>query len=306
MSKRAAFILIIIAFGVGTGAGMFGLLWATGRFVPPSRDTSEAVPTLSLDAAPAADLGELSDTVAALATEVSRVAGQTDAITTRLDAIQAALDAGAAQSAAAPTAQPSEPLATVEPEAAGEFAPERALYRITEDESEVRFKIDEILVGNPFTVVAATNRVAGDIIVHFSDPPASQVGQIAVNARTLKTDNEYRDQSIRGQILQSSRNVYEFINFTPVELLGLPTQPVSMGDTVEFQLVGDLTVKDTTQRLTFAARVTIVSEDRIEGFASTIVKYQDFNLTINAPPTVGGISNDVTLEIDLVALRVQE
>jgi polyisoprenoid-binding protein YceI len=305
MSKRVAFILIIIAFGAGAGAGTLGLLWATGGNATPSRDVGEVVPTLSLDAAPDTDIVALNENVAALATEISVIAGQTDEITTQLDAIQAALNDGAVQAAANPTA-PVEPTATAMPEEASASVPERALYRITEDESQVRFKIDEILLGNPTTVVAATKRVAGDVIVNFSDPSASQVGQIAINARTFKTDNEFRDQSIRGQILQSSRDVYEFINFVPVELLGLPDESVSVGDTIAFQIAGDLTVKGVTQRVTFAASVTVVSEERIEGFVSAEVLYSDFDLTINAPPNVSGVSDEVTMELDLVALRVDE
>ena len=87
--------------------------------------------------------------------------------------------------------------------------------------------------------------------------------------------------------------MYEFINFAPVELLALPDAPVQVGDTLTFQIAGDLTIKDVTQRVTFDASVTLVSPERIEGQASAQVLYNDFGLTINAPPNVSGIADEV-------------
>ena len=166
--------------------------------------------------------------------------------------------------------------------------------------------IDETLIGNPTTVVGTTRRVAGDVIVNFQDPPASQVGTIAINARTLRTDTEFRDQSIRGQILQSSQDEFEFINFVPTELIALPQAPVEVGGMVNFQIVGDLTIRGVTRSVTFDTTVTVESKDRIVGFASTVVLYEDFGLTIQAPTNVTDIGDEVTLEIDFVALRVEE
>ena len=143
------------------------------------------------------------------------------------------------------------------------------------------------------------------MIVNFANPAASQLGDIAVNARTLRTDNEFRDQSIRGQILQASQDEFEFITFTPRELQNLPESAVAAGDTIEFQILGDLTVRGVTNEVIFNATVTIVTADRLEGLATTEVAYQDFGLTINPPPNVAGIGELVTLELDFVAVEEQ-
>ena len=305
MSRTVTAILVVIAFGLGAAAGIFGFLWATGGNAEESQDIQSVAPTLSLD-----DPTPASNEVA---TQVAELSGKVDELALQVAAIGTGV-AEQPQVIITEEATPGDPTEVPTEEATEEATEEvaqsdtvsRALFRIVPDESEARFIINEILMGNPTRVVGATNRVAGDIIVNFEDPSASQVGQIAINARTLQTDNEFRDQSIRSRILQSSRDEYEFINFTPTQLTGLTGDSVSVGDTLEFQIVGDLTIKDTTRSVTFDATATVSSSDRIEGTASVQVLYADYGISIQAPPTVSGIEDEVILEIDFVATLVDE
>jgi polyisoprenoid-binding protein YceI len=155
-------------------------------------------------------------------------------------------------------------------------------------------------------VVGTTSRVAGDLIVDFASPAQSQVGVIAINARTLKTDQEFRDQAIRGQILQSSRDEFEFITFEPTGYTGLPDGPAQVGDTLSFQVTGNLTIRDVTREATFDTSVTVETAERLSGTTSTVIRYSDFDITIRTPPTVSGVGETVTLELDFVALMVNE
>ncbi len=307
MSRTIVALIALVAFGAGAAAGIFGLLWATGGIAEPSRDVREAAPTLSLN-----DPTPTPGAAAPIASQLAELTGKLDAIATqvvignaRLEALEARLSGENAEAASsaptAPTAAAETPIPASE---AGQ--PERALFRISQDESEARFKIEEVLFGNPTTVVGVTRRVAGDIIVNFRNPSASQIGVIAVNARTLKTDQEFRDQSIRGQILQSSRDEYEFIRFTPVELINLPDTPVTLGSPIAFQIRGDLTIRDVTRSVTFDATAALVAPDRLEAQASVTVLYRDFGLEIKAPPQVSSVGESVTLELDLVALAVPQ
>jgi polyisoprenoid-binding protein YceI len=185
-------------------------------------------------------------------------------------------------------------------------APAQTLYRIVQDESEVRFNIGETLRGQRITVVGRTDQVAGDVLVSFGNPSASRVGVIRVNVRNLETPEPLRNQALRSRILQSARDEFEFAEFAPTTLEGLPEQ-VAIGDTIMFQIVGDLTVRGTTRTVTFDATVMVVSEERIEGLAETTVLYRDFGLSI--PPNVPGVADvadEVVLEIDFVALAVEE
>lgn len=191
------------------------------------------------------------------------------------------------------------------PEGAGEEegSGETTLFRIDPEQSEVRFIIDEELRGVPTTVIGRTSEVAGDILVDFTNPANSEVGTIRINVRTLVTDNEFRNRAIRGQILQSVEEEFEFSEFVPTALEEMP-DTVTMGEAVSFKIVGDLTVRNITHEATFDATVTPVSETELAGSASTTVQRADFELTIPNAPGVANVSEDVNLEIDFVASAV--
>lgn len=298
---------------MGAGGGILGLLWATGN-VAPSQSAADAAPTLSLNEATptpgqvlmlSTEIADINIKLDDLVIQVDNLSRDTQGIGTQVaQGVQRSISQATPDVLPTNTIAPTHTPTTIPTEVTQ--VSERSLYRITSEESEVRFRINEILLGNSTEVVGTTRQVGGDFIVKFSDPPASQLGEIAINARTLRTDNEYRDQSIRGQILQTGQPDNEFIRFVPVELQLMPTDPVGVGQTIDFDIVGDLTIKGVTNQVTFEASVTIESEDRISGTASTTVLYQDYGINIEAPPNVSGIEDTVTLEIDFVALRVEE
>lgn len=90
------------------------------------------------------------------------------------------------------------------------------VFRLISEESEVRFTLNEELQGQPKTVVGRTNQVAGDILIDRNTPANSQVGTIRINMRTLSTDNEMRNRAIRGQILESAKDEYEFTEYVQI------------------------------------------------------------------------------------------
>ncbi len=206
--------------------------------------------------------------------------------------------ATAAPTTAAPTTAAPQPQAT---QATGEAT----LYRIVPDESEARYEIDEILRGEPFRVVGRTDQVAGDIILDFANAAASQVGVIRINARTLATDEERRDRATRSRILQSAEAAYEFVDFTPTALEGLPAT-VAVGDTASFTIVGDLKIRDITAEARFEATVNVVAEDRLEGTAEATVLRSTYNLIIPNVPFVTDVSEEVLLGIKFVATAVEQ
>lgn len=190
--------------------------------------------------------------------------------------------------AAAAEQSPAQPSAVAQP----------AVFEIVQAESEARFIIDEVLRGAPKRVVGVTDQVAGQIAIDPANPGATQLGPVTVNVRTLTTDNNFRNRAIKNQILNT--NAYEFVTFQPTELVGLP-EAVTVGEPMSFQVVGDLTIKDTTQSVTFDVTVTPVSETRIEGLATITFPYRDFNLRIPDAPAVDTVADDVTLELAFVA-----
>jgi polyisoprenoid-binding protein YceI len=204
---------------------------------------------------------------------------------------------------AAATAEEESTTAVAETESneAGSTASdsEATIFEIVQADSEARFIIDEVLNGAPKTVVGTTDQVAGEIAIDQDDPANSKIGTILVNARTLSTDNDFRNRAIKNRIL--STDDYEFVNFEPTEIAGMPAS-VSIGESFSFQIVGDLTVRDVTNQVTFDATVTPVSETELEGLASATILYADFNLTIPNAPAVASVEDEVILEIEFAAV----
>ena len=220
-----------------------------------------------------------------------------------------AAPATAAPATAAPaTAAPA--TAAPQPEATQAPAPPQAtgdakLFRIVPEESEARYEIDELLRGEPTRVVGLTDQVAGDIIVDFANASASQVGVIRINVRTMETPEDRRDRAVRSRILQSAEDQFEFVDFTPTALEGLP-DAVSVGDTVSFTIVGDLKVRDITAEARFQATIAVVAEDRLEGTAEATILRSTYNLVIPQVPFVADVGEEVLLGIKFVATAVDQ
>ncbi len=166
------------------------------------------------------------------------------------------------------------------------------------------FTLTEDLRGTPTTVVGTTDQVAGDILVDLTTPANSKVGVIRINARTLVTPENQRNNAIRARILQSADDKYQFIEFTPTDITGLPDQVV-VGSTIKFKVTGDLKIRDIVQSVTFDVSVTVAA-DSLTGSATTQITRDQFNLQIPSVPFVANVSNDVTLDIKFTAPKVAQ
>lgn len=190
-----------------------------------------------------------------------------------------------------------EPSPTVEsPENAGNSL---IIFQLDQAESQVRFSLDEDLNGQRITVVGSTDQVAGELAINLADLSTAQMGIIQVNARTLLTDQNRRNNAIRNFILDT--NSYEFITFTPTEIRGMPAS-AQIGETVTFQIVGDLTIRHITQSVTFDVSATVSSSNRLEGLASATIQRANYELNIPSVPNVANVEEEVLLEIEFVAL----
>jgi polyisoprenoid-binding protein YceI len=176
-------------------------------------------------------------------------------------------------------------------------------YRFVAGETTARFVVDEILSGNPKTVVGETDAVTGAISLDWGAPMQAVLGPVEVDLSGLETDSSFRNRAIREAILQSDREENRVATFSATEISGLP-EAVTPGTSYELTITGDLTIKGTTRPVSFDAVVTPISEDRIEGTASLSIPYADFGVEIPfLPPQVASVGDIVSLEIDLVAAR---
>lgn len=301
----------VVFMAIGAVIGILG--WQAARAGSGEPSETISAPTLDINAEPTYSQNQAvefatQNAVLEAAVAALEATNEANVALAQESAAMAATQAAATEEATVPpstaTFTPS-PEPTAVPPTEEPATADRILYRITQDESEARFNIDETLRGADVVVAGVTNEVAGDVIVNFGDPADSQVGTIRINVRTLATDDDFRNRALRSDILESARDEYEFADFVPTSLDGLPDS-AAIGDTVEFQITGDLTLHGVTRSLTFDATVTLISEERIEGYASTTILYRDFNITVPQPPFVSFIAEEVVLEIDFVALAVNE
>lgn len=196
-----------------------------------------------------------------------------------------------------PTEAPMEE-ATATQEAAGDLQ----VYSISPADSQVRFELDEDLRGQRNTVVGTTDQIAGEIAVNLSDLSSAQVGVIQVNARSLITDNNFRNRAIQNEILDTGE--FEFITFEPTSLGGLPAS-AAIGEEISFTIMGDLTIRDVTQPVTFDVTATADSESRLSGTARAVVAWPDYGLSIPQVPNVANVEEEVDLILDFVASAVE-
>ena len=140
--------------------------------------------------------------------------------------------------------------------------------------------------------------MAGQISVNLADLSQTEVGIIQINARTLATDNNFRNRAISNEILDTGQ--FEFITFTPTAIEGLPAS-TTMGEAVTFSIVGDLTIRDVTLPATFNVTATAVSDTQITGTATAVINRADFGLQIPSVPNVANVEEEVELFIDFVA-----
>ena len=177
-----------------------------------------------------------------------------------------------------------------------------ATYVINSSQSTARFEIDEVLNGSPTHVVGATDQVAGQVRVDPADLSSAEFSEIVINARTLTTDRSSRDRAMRGPvILNSGSDEHEFITFTVTSVDRLEGEATA-GSTVDFTITGDLTVKGTTQPVTFDASVTFVDASTIEGTATAEITRDMFDIGIPNVPSVAEVTNEVLIGLEFTAL----
>ena len=166
--------------------------------------------------------------------------------------------------------------------------------------TQATFTINEVLLGNPNTVVGSTNQVTGQILIDPNDPSKSRVGQIRVDMSTLVTDNDMRNHTLQGRILETGDPSNQYATFDPTSYKGLPST-IAAGQTVTFQVTGNLTIHGVTKAETFDITLTATSATQVAGKATTTVRYQDFNISIPNVPSVSDVSDNVVLALTFTA-----
>lgn len=198
-------------------------------------------------------------------------------------------------------AEATQDVATNEPASEGEApaAGDEDVFVLDPGLSEARFIIGEILANAPNTVVGVNKQVQGRGVLNYIDPELSTLDEFLIDSSGFETDSSLRNRAIRDFILQSDQ--FPIITFKPTDITGIPSQIV-VGETVPFEIVGQLTIREVTQEVIFGGEATVTAEDRVEGFATATVLRSDFDLSIPSVPRVAGVDEEFILEIEFVAV----
>ena len=151
-------------------------------------------------------------------------------------------------------------------------------FHIISAESKAQFSLNEVLAGKPTFVVGTTNQIAGDIQVDTTANPAKiTIGEIKMDASTLKTDSSERNGAIQRFILKTNKTGNRYITFDPTEITGTPAK-IKTGESFSYKIAGNLIVDGTTKPVTFDATSILNADGSFTGSADTTITYGDFNV----------------------------
>jgi len=171
-------------------------------------------------------------------------------------------------------------------------------YRVVAERSQARYRVREQLAGLSFPndAVGTTTVIQGGIAFDARGRVLSSESRYTVDLRTLRSDEARRDNYLRRNTLETDR--YPTADFVPTEVRGLGA-PFPQTGTVSFELVGDLTIRDATRRLTWEATATIDGQE-LSIRARTAFRFADFGLRVPRVSVVLSVEDNIQLETDLL------
>lgn len=160
---------------------------------------------------------------------------------------------------------------------------------------------DLIIENKPHNdAIGTTHSVQGSFKIKTGSSPLVTAMKITVDLRTLQTDSQRRDNYVRQNYLES--DTYPYATFVSVSTQGLPTS-YSDGQTVHYQLIGNLTLHGKTNKEVFDVQGK-VADNTITGTATSTIYMTDFGIQ---PPNLAGIAiaqNKVVITLKFTAKEV--
>ena len=198
-----------------------------------------------------------------------------------------------------PTASPT-PVTTLPPTA--EATPELdggLAMSIVPGRSSAAFRVNEQLVGKdlPGDAIGSTAAVSGVIAIGADGEVDAGQSRIVVDLNGLRSDNGMRDTYVRRTILDV--DAYPNAVFIPSRAEGLPF-PLPDSGAVSFRLIGDLTIHGTSREVAWDVNARRTATE-VSGTANTTVTFSDFGLEPPSVAAVLSVSDEIRLEIALVA-----
>lgn len=149
-------------------------------------------------------------------------------------------------------------------------------------------------------VRGAFNDVEGTATIDGDDPSRSSVN-LTIQVASVDTRNEQRDGHLRTN---------DFFDIEKYPTITFASTSITHNDGNEFEVTGDLTIKDVTKSVSFplefeGAAKDPFGNDRIGFEGSLVINRKDWNITWNAALETGGVlvSDKVTLEFEISAIK---
>ena len=145
--------------------------------------------------------------------------------------------------------------------------------------------------------IGKTNSVQGSFSIRTGASPLVAAMNITVDLRTLQSDAQRRDNYIKQNTLET--DTYPYAKFVSVSTKDLPASYTD-GQTVHFQLTGNLTMHGKTNKEVFDVQGKVVG-NTITGTATSTIYMTDFGMQ---PPNLANIAiaqNKVLVTITFTA-----
>jgi polyisoprenoid-binding protein YceI len=173
-------------------------------------------------------------------------------------------------------------------------------YTIASAGSSASYAVHENLIFGgvgSHTAEGTTQGVSGSFFLGLAGnhPQLTQV-DISIDLTSLQSDSSLRDGHVQDYL-----NTSQFPNavFTSTAVNGLPST-YTQGQTISFQLVGNLKLNGTTNQETFAVQGK-VSGNTITGKATATIFMTDFGITPPDLANIAVVDNKVVLTINFTA-----
>lgn len=148
-------------------------------------------------------------------------------------------------------------------------------------------------------VVGSTNEISGELQINFGNPELLESGTFVVNLVSLTTDQNRRDDYIRDNHLES--NKFPEASFVLTSIAGLP-ETYTLGEAINFDLTGDLTIRDLTREVTFNTTATL-ENGVLSGVARLPLQMTDFGIE---PPNFINtltVANEFVIQVEFTAVE---
>tara|TARA_B100000575_G_scaffold11423_1_gene8376 strand:+ start:1586 stop:2353 length:768 start_codon:yes stop_codon:yes gene_type:complete len=169
-------------------------------------------------------------------------------------------------------------------------------------ESTARYLITEQLANLDFPIdaIGETNQINGSIIFTKNGNIIEDESKITVNVNSLKSDSSRRDRYISRRSLESEK--YPEATIFIKEIKNLPWPLPEIGS-AEINIIGDMNVHGVTNKIIWDTEVNF-DKNKLNGIAKTNFKFEKFNMDLPRVAIVLSVENNIRLELDFVAEKL--